>query len=289
MESLIGHPGASMSVFPQLPLGEAESEKKPALDTTHPRVASTGRGAMNIRGLVVLLALGLLVRVGLLCWSSGQPVRIVDAQDYDRLAAGLVKTGAYITPSGALSSQRPPLYPWLVAQIYRVFGLENYPAVRAVQMVLSLLTVVVIYRLGCLIYSEQVGWWAAAFTCFYPSLLGFNMLLLSESLFTLLVCAGTWLTAEAVERQSLRILLMVGVVSGLAALTRSVVLVFLPFLAIYLLLVCADPRGKSLSHCALPIIFFAVTIAPWSYRNTQVQQVFTLIDVMGAKRDDGEL
>ncbi|MBD3673128.1 MAG: glycosyltransferase family 39 protein [Planctomycetaceae bacterium] len=233
--------------------------------------------------LSALLFAGAVLRI--LIWNStaGMPVQIVDAQDYNRLAVGLVETGKYLTPSGELSSQRPPLYPWLVAQIYRLHGVENFQAVRAWQGLLSLCTVLLVYRLGVLIYSPSVGLWAAAFATFYPSLLGFNCLLLSETLFTFLLTAGTCLILEAKYRNRLWLLALAGVVMGLAALTRSVQLMTLPFLGVYLGFVWNGKLGRKLIAACLPILFFGLTIAPWSYRNTQVQEVFTLIDVMGGR------
>ncbi len=235
------------------------------------------------RSLMWILVLGALVRI--LVWGvfAGDEIYVGDAKDYDRLAVGLVETGKYLTAAGEPSSLRPPLYPWLVAAGYRLFGLQNHDAIRLIQAVLSLVNVVIVFRLGLLLFSRQVAVVAAALFCFYPSMLGFNNLILSETLFTLLASLAILLTGEAIHRQSLPLLAAAGIVIGLGALTRSILWLYLPFLSLFLLFVWqGNWRAKATAGLVVATTF-AVTIAPWAYRNTKIQKTFTLIDVMGGR------
>jgi 4-amino-4-deoxy-L-arabinose transferase-like glycosyltransferase len=258
----------------------ASSSERPLVQ---PAASIPRSGRAFPRALAWILLAGAVVRVGLWLVCADMPVAVVDAQDYNRLAVGLVRHGAYLTPDGELSSLRPPLYPVVVAGVYRVFGLENHAAVRALQALLSLGTVVVVYRLGLLAFTERAGLWAATLVCFYPSLLGFNNLLLSETLFTFLVCLVTWLVGEAVVRGSLGWLAVAGVALGLGALTRSILWLFAPLLSVYLVVAWRGPAVRRLLAGAVPFVLFVATIAPWAYRNTQVQKTFTVIDVMGGR------
>ncbi len=251
--------------------------------TIQPLVDFAARPRANVTALCAILVCGLCARAALWWAWNGQPIQIVDAQDYHRLAVGLVETGSYLTPDGQPSSLRPPLYPWIVSQIYQVFGVENDAAVRAFQALLSLVTVLIVYRLGLLMYSDKVGLLAAVLACFYPSLLGFNNLILSETLFTFLVVCSTWLVVEGLHRNTVAWMIPAGAVFGLGALTRSILLLSIPFLAVFLLFAWRGGWFKKLSAAALLVAAFAATIAPWVVRNTQVQQVFTLIDVMGGR------
>jgi hypothetical protein len=56
-----------------------------------------------------------------------------------------------------LTSIRPPLYPALVAGIYRVCGVQDYQAVRAMQIVLSLATTALVYYWRGALYDERVA------------------------------------------------------------------------------------------------------------------------------------
>ena len=233
--------------------------------------------------LAALLLVGLVARVALWTFIGGTPPVIVDAVDYDSLARALVERGSYSDVSGNLISLRPPLYPWLVSVVYRAAGLGNYAAVYAVQIVLSLMTTCVVYRLGRLAYDESTGLVAAAIFCFYPTFLAYDNLLLTEVLATFLLTAATLAAGIAVRASSLSMLGMAGVLYGLAALTRSAALMLIPCLAFWLVLSWPVRKLPALAAAGLFVLSFVGTIGPWAYRNTQLHGTLTLIDVMGGR------
>lgn len=257
------------------------------METTEltPRTEPTSITAQAARHPLTWIILGgVLVRVILwVAWLDWSPIVNDDARDYQGLAARLLTSGAYSSESGVLISLRPPLYPMLVAATYQFVGMNNDHAVQVVQSVIGLLTALLVYRIGSLTYSQRVGLWAAGLTCFYPSLLAYANLMLSETLFTFLSVAFAALLCEALHRHSLLILIGAGLVMGLAALTRSIML---PFLPICMLIVAFGWLGgitKRVTAAALLAAAFAVIITPWTIRNTRVQETFTVIDVMGGR------
>lgn len=236
--------------------------------------------------LAVLLLI-LLVGGGLrlVLWTSfaEQPLYIDDERDYNRLACNLVRYGEFAFEAGQPTSLRPPLYPMVVAGIYRLFGVENYQAVRLFQAILSLINVMLLYRLGSAILSRKGGLWLAGLYAFYPSLLGYNNLLLTEVLFTFLLCAFCDLMIRSLQHDSLPCLVLAAVLLGLAALTRSVVWLFPPVLAVFLLLALHGSwRRRALASLTF-LAVFAIVLAPWAYRNTSLQKTFITIDVMGGR------
>jgi 4-amino-4-deoxy-L-arabinose transferase-like glycosyltransferase len=254
---------------------------------TAPRGEPSSSGAATprrVHPLIWILLLGAAVRLGLwFAWGNWSPLINPDAVDYQRLAVRLVTTGAYANERGMLISLRPPLYPAMVAQIYRAFGLENNDAVRAIQAGLGLLTTVLVYRLGVLAYSRQVGLCAAALHSFYPSLLSYENLLLSEIVFTFLAVAFSWLMVEAICRQGAAWLAAAGVVLGLAALTRSIMLPFLPLVALYVAACWNGTWVRRTLAAVIPVVAFGLIVAPWAIRNTRLQKTLVLIDVMGGR------
>jgi 4-amino-4-deoxy-L-arabinose transferase-like glycosyltransferase len=234
--------------------------------------------------LVWIILIGAIVRVALwIAWANWTPLINDDARDYQNLAIRLATVGDYATSNGKPLSMRPPLYPAMLAGVYRAFGVENNDAATAIQAGIGLVTVLMVYRLAVITYDRQIAVWAAGFICFYPSLLGYANLLLSETLFTFFVVAFSWMVCEAIHRQSLATLAAAGVVLGLAALTRSILLLFTPFLAALVLLSWRGSWSRRFVATALPLALFAAVIAPWAVRNTRLQQTLTLIDVMGGR------
>ncbi len=239
----------------------------------------SGGGAM----LVVILAAGLAVRLALWHAARDQALPNSDERDYNALALNLIHYGEYGNGPGNLLSLRPPLYPALVAGIYLLAGEENFQAVRLVQAVLSLAMVLLTYGLGRMLYSRRIALWAAGFVAFYPSFLGFNNLILTEVLFTFLLLAFCVAVVHAVQRQSPGMVALAGVALGLGALTRSVLWLFPPLLAGYLLWAWRGSALRRLSAAALAVLAFAVTLAPWTIRNTDLHQTFVTVDVMGGR------
>lgn len=238
---------------------------------------------MRLAVLLLILVAGAAVRYGAWTWFAGQSLHIEDEQDYNRLACNLIQHGEFALTPGQPTSLRPPLYPALVAAVYRLFGMENYQAVRLVQAILSLLNVVLLYRLGSMVLSPRAGLWLAGMFAFYPSLLGYNNLLLTEVLFTFLLCGFCAMLIRALQHDSLPCLALSAAVLALAALTRSVVWLFPPVLACFLLFAFQGSWRRRLSASALFVAVFALVLGPWAYRNTRLQKTFIAVDVMSGR------
>lgn len=245
--------------------------------------ARTSSTWLHLAVLLLILLAGAGVRFGLWTWFAGQSLHIEDEQDYNRLACNLVQYGEFAFEPGELTSLRPPLYPVMVAGVYRLFGMENYQAVRLLQAILSLVNVILLYRLGCAVLPRKAGLWLAGMYAFYPSLLGYNNLLLTEVLFTFLLCAFCDLLIRALQSDSLPCLAVSAVLLGLAALTRSVVWLFPLVLACFLPLSFLGNWRRRLSASAIFVAVFALTLAPWAYRNTRLQKTFIAVDVMSGR------
>lgn len=268
-----------------------ETKATEVVSGTKPQVIDRGEWALDCnetiagrhpKALVIILLLGTVVRLGVWIWlGAHQPAH--DERDYNALAENLVEHQQFAIRPDVPTSLRPPLYPFFVATVYQLFGVENWAAVYALQGLLSLVTVWIVYQLGSAAYSEQVGCWAAALTCFYPSLLVYNSLLLSEVLFIFLLCLTLSLIARGLRQNSLLVWAVVGATLGLAALTRSVLWLFPPVLAVYMLTLAPGTLFRRCSAAALMIVGFTLTIAPWSIRNSLLQRTLITIDVMGGR------
>lgn len=225
---------------------------------------------------------GAVVRLLLLFWFQGEPLAVADERDYNALAVNLLQRGEFYL-QGELTSSRPPLYPALLAGVYACCGLENYQAVRLLQTVLALVTVVLVYRLGSEVYDRRIGLWAAGLFCFYPEMLAHNCLLLTETFFTFWLVLGCLTLTRLLQRKTLGYAALAGVLLGLGALTRSVLWLSPPFLVLLLLGFWPVPWSRRFAATALLVATFAATLAPWAIRNTRLHQTLVVVDVMGGR------
>ena len=147
---------------------------------------------------------------------------IVDEQHYHALALNLLHGHGFAWEPGNLTSIRPPLYPAFMALVWRLTGTESLLVIRFAQVVVALGNVYLVYRLGLLLFDRRVALLAASGLCLYPSLLAFNVFILTEVLFTFLLTLTVLVSRSLLRTEVLGSALGSGIALGLGALTRSV-------------------------------------------------------------------
>ena len=229
--------------------------------------------------LVVILGLCFFLRAGaVVAVLESDPHVVVqaDTPTYERPALALLEDGVF---SRSAQDQRPeflrtPGYPAFIATVYLIFG-PSHAALLLVQVLLSTLTVLVVYLLGARMWSVSVGLLAAAMTAFEPLQWYSAGTILSESLDTLLlmlvVAIGFIMFAQ--EKPKLWWLFLLGLAVATATMVRPVTY-YLPVFVIVLVAYRAVRRRMTLRHYARMIAVFLlpviVIIGGWQFRNHEV-------------------
>lgn len=171
-----------------------------------------------------LLRLLLLIQYGAVSPLAGNPV--VDAaihhDNAKAIAAGAVVPGEPFS--------RPPLFAYFTAAIYRACGAEPM-AVAAVQAVLGVAGLWLLYRLARFYLDRRPAVLAAALVAFYGPAAFFELKLLPASLSLLLVLVFLNLLADSLKRSSRLWLFPAGLAGGLLVLDRPN-MVYLPLLVV---------------------------------------------------------
>jgi 4-amino-4-deoxy-L-arabinose transferase-like glycosyltransferase len=241
---------------------------------------STRKSRMNMPLLAIL---GLALALRLLVWFiAPHPNFVIDEAEYYQIASILADGRGWFFYESA-TWVRPPLYILLLAGIFKFFG-ANLIIVRLGQIVISLATIYLLFRLGWKLYGQKTGLIAAGLAAIAWQFVVFPYLLLSETLFLLLFLGGVYCLTEFLVLvnlrkntwlpKSFREWLWLGggsVLLGLAALTRGQVVSFMPFLALWLLIALQWQRWKTIIGTSLVIgVIFGATVAPWALRNASV-------------------
>ena len=137
------------------------------------------------------------------------------------------------------------------------------------------------YQIGRRAFRPDVGRYAAALFWLSPSLMFFNFMLLTETLFTLLLVAFVLLTVMLVQTPRVWIALACGATLGLSALTRSVLWPLPIILCPLLTLLIPGTFRLRIALPALLALGYLAVIGPWAIRNTRLQGVVTVVDTMG--------
>jgi 4-amino-4-deoxy-L-arabinose transferase-like glycosyltransferase len=169
----------------------------------------------------------------------------------------------------------PPLFPLLLA-VPSAIGLDSFTAHQIFGCALGAAALPVIGLVARRLAGDAAGIAAAGVGAVFIPLMTRESLLLSESLYGLLIAVTLLAVLRLFETPSARRALELGAVIGLAALTRGEALFLLVLLAVPAAWVAAAP-GRRLRTAALACAATAAICLPWSVRNTLEYDQLTLI------------
>ncbi len=165
-----------------------------------------------------------------------------------------------------------PLYPYIIAVIEKVTGSPELWG-RFLQSVFGGLTALITYFIGKRGFGSATGIVAGAVVALYVPFIYYDGLLLTESLFTLLLSAQLLALLSAMEKKDIRYWAAAGVLLGLAAITRASILLFLPAFLVSLLFLQKEYRPNR-SHIAVYTILAFLTLLPTTWHNAAEEKVF---------------
>lgn len=197
------------------------------------------------RFLAAAVAVGYAMR--LLHWHSLSPYPWfdflgLDSLYYDEWAKRILREG--------LQGHDPffmgPLYPYLLAGVYKVFG-PGLGAVRHLQVLMSCASIVLVHLFARRLGGPALAMVAAGATAVYGPLVYYSVSILYPTITVFLATALLLLLLEAAGRRSLPLALAAGAVMGTYALGRGNILLFAPFAFFWLVAAWGRPLAPRLS------------------------------------------
>ena len=201
---------------------------------------------------------------------------VSDAQEYHALSVSLAERGAFERETmGAMRPEffRTPGYPLLLAGLRRVFG-SSLAAILGLQLLLSLLTVLVTFRLAREAgLSDRASSLAALLVAASPNLAFHATKVVTETTFTLLLAICLLLLAryrsmpQGRSRACVLALTGAGITAGLLALVRPIALYWPLVIATWVGWRCLRARPRFAWLALVPVLAAGLTVAPWFARN----------------------
>lgn len=225
--------------------------------------------------LTGIFLLGLALRLGYIALLRGAPeTQTEDPYYYSLIARHLIEGKGFLEI--ASRAYRPPAYPWLLAGIYSVAGVNLFAA-RIVLAFFGALSCVCAVLWVRQLSTRRVGYFAGLTAAIYPQFVRYPQTLYSEAFYLFLLFLGMSLLLWALRSNSLMIALLTGTTFGLAALTRETTLMMPAIVGVWLLL-----ARKSVSRSATKVWLamaaaIVFTVFPWTVRNYFVLRTFVPI------------
>ncbi|MBI3299554.1 MAG: glycosyltransferase family 39 protein [Elusimicrobia bacterium] len=192
-------------------------------------------------------------------------IRAPDTGGYFTLAGNLRANGVLsldTAPPYRPTVRRVPGYPAFIA----AFLGHPDPArgIVLAQILLDAALIGIVFALARELLRPGFAAAAAALYAFHPEAIRYSHTLLSESLFTFLLTAATWVLVAARRRDDLRFAAAGGLLLGAASTVRAIAFV-LPFV-VFAPLVLLQPSRRTLSRAAVAAGFSLLLSGPWIIR-----------------------
>ena len=180
-----------------------------------------------------------------------------------------------------VTAWEPPLYPYLIAGVFRLMGVYTHASaliLLSINSFVSALTCVPIFLIGRKCFSENVAVWSAWSWALLPSVMYWCTRWVWEtSLAALLLAVIFWFTLQLEEIEGAKPWIAFGLLWGVAALTNTSLLSFLPASGLWAWYRRWKKGKPSLVGVMLASLFFAGAIAPWLVRNYETFGKFMFI------------
>ncbi len=208
-----------------------------------------------------------------------------------RIGASLASGQGFSNPFGpstGATAWEPPLYPYLIAAVFRVFGIYSQTSavvLLALNSTFSALTCLPIFLIARRIFSEKVAIGSAWAWAVLPNIIFWCTRAVWEtSLSALLLTTIIWLTLSFEDRDGWLPWLQFGLLWGITALSSTSSLSFLPAAGLWVLYRRARRGKRSVAGSVLASAIFFACITPWLVRNHEVFGKFIFIrDNFGAE------
>ena len=267
---------------------------------------------------------GFLLRVLYITFAHTYRIRLAEDHlqfgwEMGRIARALVTGYGYADPFTGHSGPTawvPPLYPLLLAGVFKIFGVYT-PAsawvILTINSIFSAATALLIYEIAARCFqptgrAHKIALWSAWLWALYPAALQYAVhwvwdMALTAFLFSAVIVLALRVRGigdeppEPNPQTTLRWSLF-GLLWGMIALLNSTILLFLPVCGVWMLLGAAkkgaakkkSSLGPAIGKAVVAALIFLACLAPWMIRNWNVFHAFIPIrGNLGAELHDSVL
>lgn len=225
--------------------------------------------------LVFILSFSFILRISFVFYLKNY-LYFDDEFEYLKMVKNFL-SGKGLIVNENFKSFRPPLYPLILSILF--YLKFNFLHIRIFQSLISTFTVYIIYQISKEIFGKKEGTLSAIISSFYPFFIFYNGFLLTETFFLFFVVLSIFYLIKLSDTNGI-ISLKVGVMSGVAGLTRPTFQIFIPFVILKLLFLKENLKLKFRKVFFL-VIGFCIVLSPWIIRNYKIFKKFIPGTTMG--------
>ena len=256
--------------------------EQPVTTLAQHEAPTVSRRQITSHSIIWMVVAGLAVRVLYILLAHSYRFRTNDENfsfgwEVGRIAFSIANGRGFSSPFGGdtgPSAWTAPLYPYVVAWAFRLFGIYTHAAAIALLIfnsVCGALTCWPIVRIARRVFNERVAFWSGWIWALFPYIVYWAVRWVWDtSLTALLLTLAFMLTLEMEGDRRLTSWFGYGVLWGVVGLTNPACLSFLPFSGLWLAYQLYRRRLGFLAPAVLGAAVFWLTLMPWLVRNYDV-------------------
>ena len=224
--------------------------------------------------LLVITAAGLAIRLTYLFALAPRTLPLGDALIFHLQANVLADGHGFLNPVQLLwfgrrvpTAEHPPLFPILLSLVSRAGG-RSVLSHQITTCAIGAMTVAAVGAAGRAVGGARLGLLAAGVAAVDPTLWGADPLVMSETLFALAIAVLLVVEFRFLARPSWLLAGALGVVVGLATLTRGEAVILLVVGVLPVILLAPGRSGRQrIGGFLLAAAAMGIVVAPWAVRN----------------------
>jgi len=236
-----------------------------------------------------MIIIALILRLGFIIVGHTYKLKTLDDNfsfgfEMGRIGRSLAEGHGFSSPfSGETgpTAWEPPLYPFLIAGTFNVFGVYTRAsafALLSINSLFSALTCIPIFLIARRCFSERVAVWSVWTWALLPNVIFWCTRWVWEtSLAAFLLAMIFFLTLVMEEREGIRPWIYCGLLWGGSALINTSLLSFLPASALWIWYRRAKLGRRSVAGIGLASVVFVACLVPWLIRNERVFERFVFV------------
>ena len=179
------------------------------------------------------------------------------------------------------SAWEPPLYPYLIAGVFKIFGIYTYASawvLLSLNSLLAAITTIPVFLIAHRTFGARVALWSARAWALNPYVWYWSIHWIWDTTFTPLMLALIFLISLEMEQwPGCRGWVLFGALWGAGALANPTMLSFLPFCGLWIWQRRYRCGLPSLGGVVLSSFVFFLVLSPWLVRNYEVFGRFVFI------------
>lgn len=218
--------------------------------------------------LIFIFIIAFSLRIGYALLERITPYN--EAAGFNEIGKHIAEGKGYRISTGPIENDEAvrwaPGYPFFLGVAYKIFS-HSYPVIWIMQSIIGAFICILIYLIANKLFERKVAYISAIISALCFNLAIYPAMLLSETLFLLLVLLYFIYIYKADTLRLNSRYLFAGIFASLATLTRPIVLIFLLFFS----LISFKKNKRGITIFLFPMVLF---ISIWTARNYYIYQRF---------------